>query len=76
MQAVPGLVKVVTRKDVAEADWSLSPGRYVSVAPQEVDEDFDFEQAIADIHTELSALNKEATGLAKTIQQNFEELGA
>jgi type I restriction enzyme M protein len=76
MQAVPGLVKVVTRKDVAEADWSLSPGRYVGVAPQEVDEDFDFEQAIADIHTELSALNKEATGLAKTIQQNFEELGA
>jgi type I restriction enzyme M protein len=41
-----------------------------------VDEDFDFEQAITDIHTELGALNKEAAGLARTIQQNFEELGA
>jgi type I restriction enzyme M protein len=75
IQPVLGLVKVVTKKQIAEADWSLSPARYVGVAPQEVDADFDFEQTIADIHTELAALNKEATGLAKTIQQNFEELG-
>ena len=73
---MPGLVKVVTRKDIESADWSLTPGRYVGVAPQEVDEDFDFEQAISDIHIELAALNKEATALAKTIQENFEELGA
>jgi type I restriction enzyme M protein len=74
MQPVPGLAKVVTRKEIAEADWSLTPGRYVGVAPAEVDEDFDFEQAITDIHGELAVLNKEAAGLAKTIQQNFEEL--
>jgi type I restriction enzyme M protein len=76
MQPVLGLVKVVTRKEIAEADYSLTPGRYVGVAPAEVDEDFDFEQAITDIHSELAELNKEAVGLAKTIQQNFEELGA
>ncbi len=76
IQAVPGLVKVVARKDIESADWSLTPGRYVGVAPQEVDEDFDFEQAISYIHIELAALNKEATALAKTIQENFEELGA
>lgn len=75
MQNVLGLVKAITRKEIAEADWSLTPGRYVGVAPTEVDDDFDFEQSITDIHTELAALNKEATGLAKTIQQNFEELG-
>jgi type I restriction enzyme M protein len=75
MQPVPGLVRVVTRKEIAEADWSLTPSRYVGVAPAEVDEDFDFEQTITDIHTELAALNKEAAGLAKTIQQNLEELG-
>jgi type I restriction enzyme M protein len=75
IQPVPGLVKVVSKKAIVEADWSLTPGRYVGVAPAEVDDDFDFEQAITDIHTELAALNKEATGLAKTIQQNFEELG-
>ncbi|MGO8930493.1 MAG: N-6 DNA methylase [Limisphaerales bacterium] len=76
IQAVPGLVKVVTRKGIESADWSLTPGRYVGVAPAEVDEDFNFEQAISDIHIELAALNKEATALAKTIEENFEELGA
>jgi type I restriction enzyme M protein len=75
IQTVPGLVKVVTRKDIESADYSLTPGRFVGVAPAEVDEDFDFEQAISDTHTELAALNKEAIALAKTIQQNFEELG-
>jgi type I restriction enzyme M protein len=76
MQSVLGLVKVVTRKEIAEADYSLTPGRYVGVTPAKIDEDFDFDQSIADIHTELAALNKEAIALAKTIQNNFEELGA
>ena len=75
MQPVPGLVKVVTRRDIAAADWSLTPGRYVGVAPAEVNEDFDFEQAITDIHTELAGLNAEAVELAATLQKNFEELG-
>jgi len=69
------LVKVVTRSDIEAAGWNLTPGRYVGVAPAKVDEDFDFEQAIADIHTELDALNKEACALAATIQRNLEELG-
>lgn len=75
IQPVLGLVKVVTRKDIEAADWSLTPGRYVGVAPAEVDEDFDFEQAITDIHTELAGLNAEAVELAATIQKNLEELG-
>lgn len=72
---VPGLVKIVDRKDIEVADWSLTPGRYVGVAPAEVDEDFDFEQTMRDIHIELTDLNKEAAALAKMIQKNFEELG-
>jgi type I restriction enzyme M protein len=72
--AVPGLVKLVDRKDIEAADWSLTPGRYVGVAPPEVDEDFDFEQTLSDIHVELADLNQEAAALAKTIQKNFEEL--
>jgi type I restriction enzyme M protein len=73
--AVPGLVRLVDRKDIEAADWSLTPGRYVGVAPPEVDEDFDFEQTIRDIHVELADLNKEAVGLATKIQQAFETLG-
>ena len=75
MQAVSGLCKVVTRAEIAAADWSLTPGRYVGVAPPEVDEDFDFEQTLRDIHVELADLNREAVELAARIQENFEELG-
>ena len=57
-------------------DWSLTPGRYVGVAPEEVDEDFDFEEALRDIHVELAGLNDEAVELAAKISKNFEELGA
>jgi type I restriction enzyme M protein len=73
--AVPGLVKLVDRKEIEAADWSLTPGRYVGVAPAEVDEDFDFEQTLGDIHVELADLNQEAVALAKKIQKNFEGLG-
>jgi type I restriction enzyme M protein len=75
LQAVPGLVKLVDRKEIEAADWSLTPGRYVGVAPPEEDEDFDFEQTLRDIHTELADLNREAVELAAKIQANFEELG-
>ena len=74
IQPLSGLVKVVTRKEIADADWSLTPSRYVGIAKSEVDEDFDFEQSITDIHSELATLNKEAVSLAKTVQQNLEEL--
>lgn len=75
LRDVPGLCKVVGRADIEAADWSLTPGRYVGVAPAEVDEDFDFEQAMRDIHVELADLNREAVELAARIQENFEGLG-
>jgi type I restriction enzyme M protein len=75
MRDVPGLCKVVSRAEIEAADWSLTPGRYVGVAPAEVDEDFDFEQAMRDIHVELADLNREAVELAARIQENFEGLG-
>ena len=72
---VEGLVKLVDREEIEENDWSLTPGRYVGVAPEEEDEDFDFEEAMRNIHVELADLNNESTELAATIQKNFEELG-
>jgi type I restriction enzyme M protein len=62
------------RQEIEAADWSLTPGRYVGVAPSEEDEDFDFEVTLRSIHTELADLNKEAVELAAKIQANFEEL--
>jgi type I restriction enzyme M protein len=74
LEAVPGLVRLVSRKEIEDADWSLTPGRYVGVAPLEEDEDFDFGQTLRDIHTELADLNKEAAQLAARIQEHLEGL--
>ena len=70
-----GLVKLVDRAEIAANDWSLTPGRYVGVAPEEADADFDFEETIQDIHLELAGLDAEAVQLAAVIQRNFLELG-
>jgi type I restriction enzyme M protein len=73
---VEGLVKLVDRAEIAAHDWSLTPGRYVGVAPEEQDEDFDFEETLRSIHVDLMGLNEEAAELAARIARNFEELGA
>ena len=75
LRDVEGLVKLVDRAEIEANDWSLTPGRYVGVAPEEEDEDFDFEAALREIHVELEDLNSEAAILATTIKRNFEELG-
>ena len=76
LRDVEGLVKLVDREMISAHDWSLAPGRYVGVAPEEQDEDFDFEDALRAIHIDLKGLNDEAAELAAQIAQNFEELGA
>lgn len=75
LRDVEGLVKLVDRAEIEANDWSLTPGRYVGVAPEEEDEDFDFEEVLRDIHVELEDLNAEAVQLAATIKKHFEELG-
>ncbi|MCU1335916.1 MAG: methylase [Bryobacterales bacterium] len=72
---VPGLVKLVDHAEIEQNDWSLTPGRYVGIAPEEVDDNFDFEEAIREIHVELNGLNEEAVELAMTIAKNFTGLG-
>ncbi|MAI91315.1 N-6 DNA methylase [Ponticaulis sp.] len=71
---VEGLVKLVGRGELEANDWSLTPGRYVGVAPEEEDEDFDFEEALRDIHIEIEGLNDEARELALRIKSGFEGL--
>ena len=71
---VEGLVKLVDRAEIEANDWSLTPGRYVGVAPEEEDENFDFAEALREIHDEIEELNVEAVSLAATIKRNFEAL--
>ena len=74
LRDVEGLVKLVDRAEIEANDWSLTPGRYVGVSPEDEDEDFDFREALREIHEELDELNAEATTLAATINKNFEAL--
>lgn len=76
LRDVDGLVKLVDRTTIEAQDWSLAPGRYVGIAPEELDEDFDFEEALRAIHIDLKGLNDEAGELAARIARSFEELGA
>jgi type I restriction enzyme M protein len=75
LRDVEGLVKLASIDEIAANDWSLTPGRYVGVAAEEEDENFDFEEALREIHVELEDLNAEAIRLAAVIKRNFEELG-
>ena len=72
---VAGLVKTVSRAEIGAHDWSLTPGRYVGVAPEEVDEGFDFEETLRSIQIDLRGLNEEAAKLAKSIEKSFSEMG-
>jgi type I restriction enzyme M protein len=75
LRDVEGLVNLVDNAKIKANDWSLTPGRYVGVAPEEVDDDFDFDKALREIHVELQSLNEEAVELAIKIATNFEGLG-
>jgi len=76
LRDVEGLVRLVDRAEIATHDWSLTPGRYVGVVPEEQDEDFDFEEALRSLHLDLEGLNEEAMELAARIARKFEELSA
>tara|TARA_Y100001958_G_C21217097_1_gene542477 strand:+ start:155 stop:1762 length:1608 start_codon:yes stop_codon:yes gene_type:complete len=71
---IKGLCKIVDRSEIAENDYSLTPGRYVDVEDQ-LDHDFDYKTRMGEIKEELNELNNEAEGLARQIQTNLDELG-
>jgi type I restriction enzyme M protein len=75
LRDIEGLVKLVGTKEIEANDWSLTPGRYVGVTPEEEDDNFDFEEALRDIHIELEGLNTEAADLAAQIAKSFKDLG-
>ncbi len=70
---VEGLCKVVSISEIEAKEWSLSPGRYVGVDSSS-DEDYDFEERLAEIHIELEGLNEEAVRLAALISENYKTL--
>ena len=70
---VKGLCKVVSKSEIAENDYSLTPGRYIGVVDQ-IDEDFDYKSTMAKIKKELRELGDEANDLTQQIQINLNDL--
>ena len=69
-----GLCKIATRAEIAEKNYSLTPGAYVGVAPVE-DDGVDFAERMIEIHQELLKLQDESNALMKTISKNMKEMG-
>ena len=64
---VEGLCKVASMDDIIENDYSLTPGRYVGFSIQ-IDENFDYQGRMSEIHGELDNLNGESNELMQAIQ--------
>ena len=71
---IPGLCKISTRAEIAEKNYSLTPGAYVGVAEVQ-DDDENFEERMKEIHVELNKLQNESNDLMATINANLKELG-
>ena len=69
-----GLVKLAARAEIEAQDWSLTTGRYVGVAPEKKDEDFDFEEALRAIYINIERLIEDAEELADRISGSYGEL--
>ena len=67
---VPGLCKVATIDEIKAQGWSLNPGRYVGVAPDEEISDEDFREQFEALNEELETLNAQARELEQTIAAN------
>ena len=73
-QDIPGLCKMASRAEIAEKNYSLTPGAYVGVAAVE-DGGVDFAQRMGAIHRELLMLQAESNELMQTISRNMKEMG-
>jgi len=71
---VLGLCKAATKKEIEGQGWSLNPGRYVGVAPDEEVSDEDFKEKLEVLNTELEALTGAAHDLEASIAKNVMEI--
>lgn len=71
---IPGLCKIATIDEIEEKNWSLTPGAYVGVAPEE-DDGVDFTARMKEIHQELLTLQAESNELMDTIVKDMEAMG-
>ena len=69
-----GLCKTATLEEIEAQGWSLNPGRYVGVAPDEEVSDEDFKEQLEVLSEELEVLNAQARELEETIARNVADV--
>lgn len=72
---VPGLCNAVSRKNIEDNDYSLTPGRYVGVALGNQDDDDGelFLRRMREIRSELTDLNAKSVELMQLINSGMQE---
>ncbi len=70
---VPGFCKSATIDEVAALDYVLTPGRYIGLADDE--DDFDFEERVKTLSQELRQQMEEGQRLDIAIAQNLRKIG-
>ncbi len=69
---IPGFCQFATKKEVADKDYILTPGRYIQ--PAEDKEPFDFKERYAELKQELNEQMREEEKLNKKIQDNLKNI--
>ena len=69
---VKGFCKSATIEEVAKIDYVLTPGRYVGLADEE--DDFDFNERFTSLKTEFEEQLKEEAVLNKRIAENLAKI--
>ncbi len=70
---IPGFCKSATIDEVAALDYVLTPGRYIGLADDE--DDFNFEERIKTLSQELRQQMEEGQRLDKVIAENLRKIG-
>lgn len=74
LEDVKGFCAVKTTEDIAAQDYILTPGRYVGIEEQE-DDGEPFEEKMARLTSELSAMFKKSHELEEEIRKNLGAIG-
>jgi type I restriction enzyme M protein len=72
-QNVPGLCRRVSLKEIEAEAWSLNPGRYVGILPEDDDAE-DFMERLTELTREFNSLSQEASVLQTSILKGFKDL--